>query len=60
MRLKLHDKLRVGWLSMRYAPAKCVAMDQGEYVQFDGDRWFGAQGTVQMKPDGTVDGRWAP
>ncbi|HEY1088923.1 MAG TPA: hypothetical protein VGE37_14565 [Archangium sp.] len=58
MRLKLEDKLRVSWLSMRYAPSKCIAMDQGESVQFDGDRWFGPSGTVQMKPDGTVDGKW--
>lgn len=59
MRLKLEDPLRVGWFSMRYAPARCVAMDQGELVQFEGARWFGASGTVQLKPDGSVDARWA-
>lgn len=59
LRLKLDDPLRVSWFSMRYAPAKCVAMDQGESVQFDDARWFGADGTVLMKIDGTVDAGWA-
>ena len=58
LRLKLDEPLRVGWLSKRYAPAKCVAMDQGEFVQFDGDRWFGEEGTTLLKPDGTVGTGW--
>ena len=59
LRLKLDDPLRVGWLAMRYAPARCVALDQGELVQFDGERWFGADGTVQLLPDGAVTAGWA-
>ena len=38
LRLKLEEPLRVGWLSSRYAPSKCVAMDQGDFVLFDGDQ----------------------
>jgi hypothetical protein len=59
LRLKLDDPLRVSWFAMRYAPARCVAMDQGEFVQFDGERWFGADGTVELKTDGRVDAGWA-
>ncbi len=59
LRLKLDEPLRVGWLSKRYAPSKCVAMDQGEFVQFDGDRWFGEEGTTLLKTDGTVGTGWS-
>ena len=58
LRLKLEEPLRVGWLSKRYAPDKCVAMDQGDFVLFDGDKWFGAEGTVLLKEDGSVGTGW--
>jgi hypothetical protein len=58
LRLKLDDPFRVGWLSRRYLPEKCVALDQGDYVMFEGDRWFGADGTVLLKPDGTTSTEW--
>lgn len=58
LRLKLDEPLRVSWLSRRYAPSKCVAMDQGEFVQFDGQRWFGEVGTTLLKADGTVGTGW--
>ncbi len=58
LRLKLEDPLRVGWLSKRYAPDKCVAMDQGDFVQFDGEKWFGEEGTVLLKTDGSVGTGW--
>ncbi len=59
LRLKLDDPLRVGWLARRYATEKCVALDQGDYVRFDEDQWFGASGTVLLKADGTVSTEWA-
>jgi hypothetical protein len=59
LRLKLEEPLRVGWLSKRYAPDLCVAMDQGDYVLFDGDKWFGAEGTVLLKQDGSVGTGWS-
>jgi hypothetical protein len=59
MRLKLDDKFRVEWMSRRNLPEKCVAMDHGESVKFDGERWFDASGTHWLKPDGTVSAEWA-
>lgn len=59
LRLKLEEPLRVGWLSKRYAPSKCVAMDQGDFVLFDDQKWFGEEGTVLLKEDGTVETGWA-
>lgn len=58
LRLKLDDPFRVSWLARRYQPEKCVALDQGDFVLFDGDRWFGNEGTVQLKADGTVTAGW--
>jgi hypothetical protein len=58
LRLKLDDPLRVGWLSRRYSHSKCVAFDQGDFVLFDGERYFGAEGTLLLKADGTVSPRW--
>ncbi|PZR08613.1 MAG: hypothetical protein DI536_24220 [Archangium gephyra] len=58
LRLKLDSTFRVGWMSRRHAPLKCVAFDQGEFVSFDGDRWFGAEGTVQLMENGTVRAGW--
>lgn len=58
LRLKLDDPLRVGWLSRRYSHSKCVAFDQGDFVLFEGDRFFGADGTLLLKHDGTVSPEW--
>lgn len=60
LRLKLEEPQRVGWLSKRYAPSKCVAMDEGEWVLFEHSTWFGAQGTVLLSENGTVETQWAP
>lgn len=59
LRLKLDSTFRVGWMSRRHAPLKCVAMDQGELVNFDGEKWFGAEGTLQLMEDGSVKAGWA-
>lgn len=58
MRLKLDDPLRTGWLARRYAPLKCIALDQGDWVGFDGDTWTAGRGSQQLMPDGTVRDRW--
>jgi hypothetical protein len=58
LRLKLDDPVRVGWLARRYAPAKCIALDQGDWVRFEGDTWRKAEGTQQLREDGTVLGAW--
>lgn len=57
-RLRLDDPLRVGWFARRNEQAKCIAFDHGEYVLFDGKRWFGASGTQWLKQDGTVTPVW--
>lgn len=59
LRLKLDDPLRVSWMARRHQPALCVALDSGESVKFDGDRWHGAHGTQLLKADGTVGTGWA-
>ena len=59
LRLKLDDPLRVGWLSRRYSHSKCVAFDQGDWVRFDGEKWFDAEGTTLLKHDGSVSAEWA-
>ncbi len=59
MRLRLEDPLRVGWLARRNDPTRCIAFDHGEYVMFDGHKWFGASGTQWLKTDGTVSPVWA-
>ncbi len=59
LRLKLDNAFRVGWMSRRHAPLQCVALDQGELVSFEDGRWFGAEGTVRLNPDGTLTTGWA-
>ena len=58
MRLQLDDKLRVGWLARRNDPTRCIAFDHGEYVMFEGKKWFGASGTQWLKSDGSVSPVW--
>ncbi len=73
LRLRLDDKLRVGWLARRNDPTRCIAFDHGEYVMFEDkppakasrgapvertSRWFGASGTQWLKTDGTVSPVW--
>lgn len=57
-RLMLNDKARVGWLARRNLPSKCIALESGSYVFFDGDRFHGAKGTAWLKTDGTVSAEW--
>lgn len=59
LRLKLDDPFRVSWFARRYAPFKCVALDQGDWVRFEGDSWFGGEGTAQLMLDGSVHSEWA-
>ena len=59
LRLELKNPFRVSWMSRRYAHSRNVALDHGEFVCFDGDRWYGAEGTVQLMPDGSVRAGWA-
>lgn len=58
LRLKLDDPFRVRWFAERYAPATCVAFDQGDWVRFEGTRWFAADGTLELMSDGTTRAEW--
>jgi hypothetical protein len=58
LRLKLDDPFRVSWFARRYVPFKCVALDQGDWVRFEGDKWFAADGTAQLMLDGSVRTEW--
>lgn len=59
LRLKLDSTFRVGWMSRRHEPLQCVAFDQGDFVCFDGEKWFGAEGTCRLNVDGSVTTGWA-
>ena len=59
LRLKLDSTFRVGWMSRRHQPLQCVAFDQGDFVCFDGAKWFGAEGTCRLNVDGSVTTGWA-
>jgi hypothetical protein len=58
-RLKLDDRERVAQLARRFAPAACVAFDDGARVSWRGDRFAGAQGTVRLDASGRTDATWA-
>jgi hypothetical protein len=38
-RLDLDDRLRVGLAARRFAPAVCLALDEGQGARRDGDVW---------------------
>jgi hypothetical protein len=51
-RLQLDDPLRVSLFARRFAPDRCVTLDQGERMIWDGRRWT-AQAR-QLLPSGMV------
>lgn len=53
-RLRLHDRLRVALMSRRFAPARCIAFDQLTRMDWDGRRWRGAPGTLQLTDAGIL------
>ena len=58
-RLKLQDPERVGWLARRHAPFKCIALDNGAHVSFDGPRWYAdSEGSHWLREDGSVSEEW--
>ena len=55
-RLRLDDALRVGMLARRFAPLRCVAMDDGSALSFDRGAWSAAQpGTWRLTPKGGLE-----
>lgn len=53
-RLRLDDGARVGLLARRFAPDRCVALDEGTRVDWDGERWTAAPGTRRLTVEGTL------
>lgn len=53
-RLQLDDPERVGLLARRFAPASCVALDDGGMVFWRNNQWEGAKGAQQFGLDGSL------
>ncbi|MCA9708652.1 MAG: Type 1 glutamine amidotransferase-like domain-containing protein [Myxococcales bacterium] len=53
-RLKLHDLDRVSLFASRFRPDRCVTLDEGERVSWDGRRWVPGPGIRQLLPSGEV------
>jgi peptidase E len=57
-RLRLNDPVRVALFARRFAPARCVALDEGSRIERrfeDGkSRWHAAAGTLRLTPRGKM------
>jgi hypothetical protein len=58
-RLRLDDRDRVRLTAKRFAPAACVALDDGAMVTFDGERWGHGQAALRLDAAGDIDTGWA-
>ncbi len=58
-RLLLGDRHRVRRFARRFAPARCLAMDEGAAIAFADGRWAVTPSTRQLYPDGGI-GEVAP
>jgi len=53
-RLLLNDPLRVSIMARRFAPSRCIALDEGSRAVWDGTAWAVAPGTRTLQPDGSL------
>ncbi len=53
-RLRLADPRRVALLGRRFAPATCVALDEGARLDWNGAYWTAPDGVPHLLPDGSV------
>jgi len=54
-RLRLENRRRVSLFAERFAPLRCVALDEGDGAAWDGARWTAAAGGARLlRADGTV------
>ena len=58
-RLLLDDTARMAVFAQRFAPARCILLDQGTRVEFDGPSSFLPPGTRVLAQDGHVTSREA-
>jgi hypothetical protein len=54
-RLRVEDRAAVSLMATRFAPAACMAMDDGARMTFDGRRWSGATGVQRLAEDGGLE-----
>jgi hypothetical protein len=54
-RLLLDDVGRVSRFARRFAPAWCLAMDDGSWVRFSGGTWFAEEGVRVLGENGSVN-----
>ncbi len=53
-RLLLDDEQRVSIMSRRFAPASCIALDEGSRAAWDGKAWTLGAGTQRLGKDGSL------
>lgn len=53
-RLRLTDPVRIQIMALRFAPAACVAMDDGAHLLRQGGRWVGDAGCQRFGVDGSL------
>ena len=54
-RLRLDDPCRVELFARRFAPALCVALDEGATMSWDGERWRPSSPTQRLSTAGRVE-----
>lgn len=54
-RLRLNDEVRVGLFARRFAPAACIALDEGCWTSWDGRAWTAGEGTRRLTAEGTLE-----
>jgi peptidase E len=53
-RLMLNDKARISVFARRHATAACYALDDRNWIRFDGARWSSGPDTYQLCSDGQL------
>lgn len=53
-RLKLGEPRRVALFALRFAPLRCIALDEGTRIEWDGKEWSALAGTRQLTAEGTL------
>jgi peptidase E len=53
-RLHLDDPARVRLLARRFAPSRCVTLDDSAVLQFDRGHFLGGTGSKRLRRDGTL------
>ncbi len=54
-RLRLDDPRRVELFARRFAPAKCLVLDEGAAISFDGRRWRPDSPLQRLSPTGRIE-----